>query len=290
MRSAGSADLGTFLRSRRAMMTPPSGAGGSRHSRRRVPGLRRQELAEIASISVEYYTRLEQGRAPRPSRDVLAALARSFELTVAERDHLFRLAGEPPPPPSEPSGTVRPGLLRLMDHLDAAVPMTVHDGRLDVVALNASAATLFGPVVGGGDYGRNIVYRAFTSPVFAELLDGDGIEALLRVAAAELRAALARYPADPYLLGLLRDLTAGSPEFRQRWDRGEVGAWRSAFKRIRHPERGWLDVDTEMLHDPERDHWVMLYTVRAGSRPPAISPLGTPCRIPGRDVAPGTCS
>ena len=89
-------------------MSPPRAVDGARGSFRRVPGLRRQELAQIASISVEYYTRLEQGRAPRPSRDVLAALARSFELTVAERDHLFRLAGELPPEPAEPSSDVDP--------------------------------------------------------------------------------------------------------------------------------------------------------------------------------------
>ncbi|WP_283161936.1 helix-turn-helix transcriptional regulator [Pseudonocardia sp. Ae707_Ps1] len=272
MQNAGGADLGSFLRSRRATMTPPTGAGGSRHSHRRVPGLRRQELAEIASISVEYYTRLEQGRAPRPSRDVLAALARSFELTAAERDHLFRLAGELPPTPSEPSGAVRPGLLRLIDQLGPAIPITVHDGRLDVVALNSFARELFGSVTGGGSYGRNIVHRAFTSPVFTELLDAGGIDQLLRVATAELRAALARYPDDPYLLGLIQDLTV-RPEFRERWEHCEVGFWRSAFKRIRHPERGWLDVDTEMLHDPERDHWVTLYSVRPHT-PDAPEPPG----------------
>ncbi|AOS61617.1 DNA binding protein with helix-turn-helix domain [Actinoalloteichus hymeniacidonis] len=244
------------------MMTPPTRADGLRGSHRRVPGLRRQELAEVASISVEYYTRLEQGRAPRPSRDILAALARAFELTVAERDHLYRLAGELPPEPAEPSGAVRPGLLRLMAHLDSAVPVTVHDGRLDVVSTNAAATELLGAVIGSGDYGRNIVHRAFTSEVFAKFLDDEGMEQLWRVAAAELRAALSRYPDDPYLRGLFEDLLARSAAFRERWERGEVGAWRSAFKRIHHPTRGWLDFDTEMLHDPERDHWFMLYTLR----------------------------
>lgn len=262
MQEADHPDLGGYLRRRRAMMTPPRAADGPRDSRRRVPGLRRQELAEIASISVEYYTRLEQGRAPRPSRDILAALARSFALTVAERDHLFRLAGELPPEPAEPSGAVRPGLLRLMERLDPAVPVTAHDGRLDVVAANSSAMELFGSVTEDGSYGRNIVHRAFTSPVFAECLDEDGLDQLLRVAAAELRAAMSRYPEDSYLRGLLQDLTARSPVFRERWERGEVGVWRSAFKRLRHPSQGWLDFETEMLHDPERDHWFMLYTLR----------------------------
>lgn len=244
------------------MMTPPVTADGPRASRRRVPGLRRQELAEIASVSVEYYTRLEQGRAPRPSRDVLSALAVSFRLSDAERGHLFRLAGELPPEPSEPSGAVRPGLLRLMDRIDPVVPVTVHDGRLDVVAASASAMELFGPLTAGGEYGRNIVHRAFMTPAFTDRLDADGTEQLWRVAAAELRASLSRYPEDAYLDGLFHDLVDRSPAFRQRWDSGEVGVWRSAFKRVRHPAEGWLDFDTEMLHDPERDHWFMLYTVR----------------------------
>lgn len=145
--------------------------------------------------------------------------------------------------------------------------MTVHDGRLDVVAANASAVELLGPVTGGGTYGRNVVHRAFTSSAFAGCLDENGVEQLLRVAAAELRVALSRYPEDPYLLGLFKDLVANSPVFRERWERGEVGGWRSAFKRIRHPSRGWLDFDTEMLHDPERDHWFMLYTLRTSARP-----------------------
>lgn len=262
MQDAGPPDLGSFLRQRRAMMTPPATADGPRSSRRRVPGLRRQELAEGASVSVEYYTRLEQGRAPRPSRDVLAALARALGLDDPERDHLFRLAHEMPPEATEPSAAVRPGLLRLIEHLDPAIPVTVHDGRLDVVAANASAADLFGRLSEDGRYGRNIVHRAFTSSVLTDSLDEDGKQQLLRVAAAELRAALSRYPDDPYLLGLFHELSADSLLFREHWERGEVGVWRSAFKRIRHTSKGWLDFDTEMLHDPERDHWFMLYTVR----------------------------
>lgn len=264
MPNADLPDLGNYLRQRRAMMTPPPGTpDGPRSSHRRVPGLRRQELAEIAAISVEYYTRLEQGRAPRPSRDILTALTRAFDLTPAERDHLFRLAGELPPELPAPAGAIRPGLARLLDHLDPAVPVTVHDGRLDAVAANASATELLGPIAGAGPYGRNVVHRAFTSPAFADLLDEDGAEQLARVATAELRAALSRYPEDRYLRGLFEDLAARSAYFRQCWERGEVAVWRSAFKRIRHPARGWLDFDTELLHDPERDHWVMLYISRA---------------------------
>ncbi|MGN9786827.1 helix-turn-helix transcriptional regulator [Nonomuraea sp. ZG12] len=253
-------DFGGFLRRRRAAMPPPDRPGNGRTSHRRVPGLRRQELSEIAGISVDYYTRLEQGRAPRPSREILAALARAFELSGAERDHLYRLAGELPPEIHAPGTEIRPGLLRLLRSLEDTMPVTVHDGRLDLLARNAAAAYLLGPLSGSGRYGRNIVHQCFTATALCEVLGDEGADQLARVATAELRSALGRYPDDGYLRSLFEELSATSAAFRGYWEQGEVGALRSAAKRVHHPTRGWLDFDIEMLHDPERDHWVMLYT------------------------------
>ncbi|MBZ6285525.1 helix-turn-helix domain-containing protein [Streptomyces olivaceus] len=142
--------LGEYLRHHRSQMAPRDRPGASPLSHRRVPGLRRQELADIASISVEYYTRLEQGRAVRPSREVLTALARAFRLSNAEREHLFRLAGERPPPSRGPATEIRPGLQQLLDGLNDVVPVTIHDGRLDMLALNTAAAALFGPLFDDG--------------------------------------------------------------------------------------------------------------------------------------------
>ncbi|ARQ72313.1 helix-turn-helix domain-containing protein [Streptomyces marincola] len=253
-------EFGEYLRRRRAALVPEEPPSGMRVSRRRVPGLRRQELADIAGISVEYYTRLEQGRASSPSREILAALARAFELSTAERDHLFRLGGEPPPGPESPDAVIRPGLLRLLRGLDDTMPVTVHDGRLDLLARNAAAAELLGPLPGDGPFGRNIAYLAFTGTGLADLLGEEGTEQFTRVAAAELRTSLSRYPDDAYLRSLCAELLATSGRFRDLWERGEVHAWRSAEKHMRHPTRGWLGFDIEMLHDPERDHWIMLYT------------------------------
>ncbi|MEU6130823.1 helix-turn-helix transcriptional regulator [Saccharopolyspora sp. NPDC047091] len=266
-------EFGDYLRRRRAAMSPPE-PGGARTSRRKVPGLRRQEIAGIAGISVEYYTRLEQGRAPHPSREVLTALARAFELSAAERDHLFRLGGAVPAGPSSPGDVVRPGLLRLLRGLDATMPVTVHDGRLDLLARNEAAAELLGPLLGSGRPGCNIAYQAFTSPALPELLGEEGAALFSRLAAAEFRAALSRYPGDPYLRAVFAELTATSPAFREHWARGEVDAGRSAVKTVRHPVRGWTEFGVEVLHDPERDHWIMRYTSRTEDRPRRTPPAG----------------
>ncbi|MFI6524068.1 helix-turn-helix domain-containing protein [Streptomyces uncialis] len=254
--------LGEYLRHHRSEMAPRNRPGASPLSHRRVPGLRRQELADIAGISVEYYTRLEQGRASRPSREILTALARAFQLSNAERDHLFRLADERTPRPPAPAADIRPGLRHLLDSLDDTMPVTIHDGRLDMLAFNVAAAELFGPVFDDGPYGHNIVHQAFTSAGLREVLGNEGAEQLSRVAAAELRKALGLYPEDKRLRSLFRELSASGTEFGRQWERGEIGTWRSAMKRVNHPTKGLLAFDSEMLHDPENDHWVMLFTPR----------------------------
>ena len=142
----------------------------------------------------------------------------------------------------------------MLDSLDDTMPVTVHDGRLDMLAFNVAAADLFGPIFGDGPFGRNIVYQAFTSTELREVLGSDGAEQLARVAAAELRKALSVYPDDNYLRSLLSELTKSSPEFNSHWERGEIGTWTSAMKRVNHPTKGPLAFDSEMLHDPERDH------------------------------------
>lgn len=257
-----SPSFGQYLRELRAEAVPSERSDGVRPSRRQVTGLRRQELAEAAGISVEYYTRLEQGRAAHPSREVLAALARALRLPVEHRDHLFRLAGELPPEPTVPERTIRPGLDRLLRSLGDSVPVTVHDGRLDVLARNAAAVEFLGEVPTTGGYGRNIVYQGFT-PSARRVLGAEGVDRYGRWATAELRSAIVRYPDDRHLRGLITELSATSDEFRRHWSRREVAAERSAVKRLRHPTRGWVTFQTEMLHDAERDHWVVIYAPTA---------------------------
>ncbi|MGJ9425931.1 helix-turn-helix domain-containing protein [Nesterenkonia halotolerans] len=251
--------LGEFLRHRRALMMPPRQEGRPRFSARRVPGLRRQELSDIAGISIEYYTRLEQGRAVRPSREILTALGTAFQLSPGEAEHLFRLAGELPPEPPAPSAEVRSGVQQVLAHLEATMPVTVHDGRLDMLSLNAAAMELFQPFFDDGLYGQNIVHQAFTAKDLHTVLGHTGAGQLRRVAASELRRALSRYPEDERLQFLLRELSTKSAEFADCWARGEVGTWRSAMKHVRHPTMGVLSFESQMLHDPENDHWVILF-------------------------------
>jgi transcriptional regulator with XRE-family HTH domain len=251
-------DFGDYLRQRRAMTAPSERPAGGRVSRRRVPGLRRQELAEAAGISVEYLTRLEQGRAPHPSRQVLTALARALELNPAERHHLFRLAGELPPEPLTPDSRIRPGLLQLLHNLDDTVPVTVHDGRLNVLRRNAAATQLLGTISGTGRFRHNIVHQGFTATA-RHLLGDEGAHRYARWATAELRSAMSRYPDDGYLRSLHADLSATSADFRRHWDRGEVTTERSTVKRLRHPTRGWLNFQSEILQDVEHDHWIVIY-------------------------------
>ena len=151
--------------------------------------------------------------------------------------------------------------MRMLRGLDETMPVTVHDGRLDLLARNKRAAELLPPFDVSDRFGRNLAYQAFTTTALTDLL-GDDADQFLRVAAAELRTALSRYPDDDYLRGMLVELTATSPTFRDYWDRGEVIAWRSATKELHHSTYGRVSFDIELLHDPERDHWVMLYTPR----------------------------
>ncbi|WP_159552712.1 helix-turn-helix domain-containing protein [Citricoccus sp. K5] len=252
-------NLGEFLRHRRALMKPPGQQERSRLSARRVPGLRRHELSDIAGISSEYYTRLEQGRALRPSREILSALGAALQLSTIEAEHLFRLAGELPPEPLAPSTTISPGVRQLLASLEGSTPVTVHDGRLDMLSINATATELFAPLFDDGPYGRNIVHQAFTAKGLSTVLGCTGARQLRLLAAAEFRRALSRYPEDERLQGLLNELLGRGSEFADIWALGEVGTRRTAMKNVHHPTKGALSFESQMLHDPERDHWVMLF-------------------------------
>jgi transcriptional regulator with XRE-family HTH domain len=257
------AELAEFLRRRRGRVQPAD-AGLEAGGRRRVPGLRRQEVAQLAGMSVDYYVRLEQGRGPRPSRQMLAAISRALRLSDDERAYLYHLAGEVPGPPPGPPRDVRPGVLHLLDRLDDT-PAMVCDASYDVLSWNPMAAALLGDFSALPPGERNLIWRFFTDSRSRRRHDAGAVAAFARESVADLRAAAARYPGDARVRRLVERLRAASDEFAGLWAEQDVAVRRSARKRVRHPAVGWLDLDCESLHDPDRDQWIVLYTAAPGT-------------------------
>lgn len=257
------AELASFLRRWRTRVQPAD-VGLEAGHRRRTPGLRRQEVAQLAAMSVDYYIRLEQGRGPRPSRQMIGAIARALRLSDDERAHLHHLVGEVPGPPPGPRQDVRPGVAHLLDRLDDT-PALVCDAKYDVLAWNAMAAALIGDFSALPPGERNVIWRFFTNTAARDRHDAEGGRRFARESVADLRAAAARYPRDAGVRGLIDRLLAASAEFRELWAEQDVQVRRSARKRLRHPLVGWLDLDCEALHDPFQDQWIVLYTAAPGT-------------------------
>ncbi|MQY12520.1 hypothetical protein SRB5_26550 [Streptomyces sp. RB5] len=256
-------DLADFLRRSRARLSP-SDVGLPAGARRRTPGLRREEVAQLAGMSADYYTRLEQARGPRPSRQMLGALARSLRLTDDERDHLFHLAGEEAPNSHAPTAHVRPGLLLILDRLTDNPAQVVSD-RGDILAQNTLAKALAGDASARPPAERNTVWRFFTHPTARELFPPEDRENAARVAVADLRAVFAKRPDDKALADLVRRLRRVSPEFAALWKRHDVAVRRSGTKRFVHPVVGLLSLDCEVLLSPEHDQRLIVYSARPGT-------------------------
>jgi transcriptional regulator with XRE-family HTH domain len=229
--------LAEFLRTRRARISPQS-VGLPGGSRRRVAGLRREELAQLAGISVEYYQRLEQGRASHPSDQVLDAIGDVLRLSPVERDHL-RVLTSPAYEVSAPAeqATVRPELARLLGMM--AVPALVVTDRFDVLAVNELARRLF--VRSGENW--NLARFLFLDPAGRDFyVEWDEVAA---ATAAQLRAVAAHHPHDAELAALLGELRAGSAEFSALWAAGDVEKRTHGTKSFRHPALGVLVFDYE---------------------------------------------
>ncbi len=259
-------ELGAFLRSRRERLRPldvglPSGP------RRRTPGLRREEVAVLAHISTEYYVRLEQGRAPRPSGDVLAAIAGALRLTDAESDHLHVLAGTAPTRTRLHRRDVRPSILTLIERLPHTAAF-VTSAAFEVLAWNDLAAALMEDFTELTPQDRNLARRAFLGPARADTtLYGvyDAAEFRHHVV-MELRSTRARYPSDPAVAELVDDLRDGSPEFARLWERHDVQPAPMLTKTFRHPVVGEVTVDCDSLTLTDRDQHVVIYSAPPGSR------------------------
>ncbi|KAB2390398.1 helix-turn-helix transcriptional regulator [Actinomadura montaniterrae] len=256
-------ELADFLRHCRIRLAPAD-VGLPQGVRRRTPGLRREEVAQLAGMSTDHYTRLEQARGSRPSRQMLSAVARALRLTSDERDHLFHLAGEQPPRNHPATDHVRPGLLLLLDRLTDTPAQVVNDGG-DILAQNPMAKALHGDASALPEQQRNIVWRYFTDPSARELFPVEDHDRAARVAVADLRAALARRPRDPRLTALVRRLRARSDEFAALWDAHHVAVRRADTKRFQHPIVGLLELDCEVVLTPEHDQRLVIHTARPGT-------------------------
>ncbi|WP_433084347.1 helix-turn-helix transcriptional regulator [Dactylosporangium sp. CA-052675] len=252
--------LAEFLKDRRARVSPAD-AGLPAGTRRRTPGLRREEVARLAGISVDYYARLEQGRGPNPSRQVLAALGRALRLFEDERGHLFRLAGEQPGPPAGPSQSVPPGILHLLERLDDT-PAFVIDAKYDLLAWNRMAVRL----MGDPPPERNMIWNAFCGPMPVAMESSAEFQSFADESVADLRAASVRYPGDESIRALIERLHAGSTEFTRRWNQHRVCVRRTTRKTVTHPVYGELELECQVLHADDSGQRVVFYTAAPGSR------------------------
>ncbi|MGC7095224.1 helix-turn-helix transcriptional regulator [Amycolatopsis lurida] len=262
-------DLADFLRRRRAVLQPEN-VGIPGGGRRRTPGLRRFEVAQLAGMSPDYYARLEQARGPQPSVAMLTALARALRLTIDERDHLFRLAGHHAPPRTGGDEHVSRGLLRLLDGLPGLPALITSDLNV-VLAQNPMADALLGPQTHFRGLARSCTYRWFTDPELRGRHPAEDHEHESRAQVDDLRATLAARPADPAANELVRALRARSAEFAGLWAQHDVAVRRSDRKRILHPAVGLIELDFDVLATARQDQRLIVYSPAPGSA--AVSQL-----------------
>jgi transcriptional regulator with XRE-family HTH domain len=258
-------ELAAFLRSRRERLRPSDvGLPGGDTTRRRTPGLRRQEVAQLAGISVEYYVRLEQGRGPRPSRQVLSALARALMLTGDEREYLFRIVGENPPAVVGPSTELLPAIRYLIDSL-TETPAYVVNARYDVLAWNTMATHFIGDLSGYPVEDRNMIRWTFSRLPHEAIWSDEGARRFTRATVADLRAAYARFPGDPGIGSQVTELLGTSPAFAEMWEQRDVEVRRGMLKRIEHPVAGPLEFDCQVLRISDSDQTMIVYCAQPGS-------------------------
>jgi transcriptional regulator with XRE-family HTH domain len=249
--------LADFLRKRRACLSPVD-VGLPPGMRRRTPGLRREEVAQLANIGTSWYVWLEQGRDVHPSAQVLESLARALKLTLNERRHLFLLAGQPlPPHASVLEEKVSLALQQVLDDLNPT-PAYVMGRRWDYLAWNRAADGIFTLTDAPLPYGCNLLWRVFTNPL---LLQRPDREQMLRSSLAEFRTALARYPSDKYFEELIEELKQVSSEFCNWWPHHDASSMLDIYKIIEHPTLGHLEFESVTLQVPgDPDMKVVIYT------------------------------
>jgi transcriptional regulator with XRE-family HTH domain len=257
------AGLAAFLRLRRESLQPED-VGLTRGQRRRTSGLRREEVAALCHMSTDYYSRLERGAGPHPSEQMMASIAQGLHLSLVERDHVFRLAGQNPPARGVAGDHVGPGLLRILDRLHdtpaeiiSELGETLRQSPLGM-ALTGDASLRTGPA-------RSLGYRWFTDQGARDVYPADERALLSRVYVAGLREVVTLRGPESRAAGLVQLLETESEEFRSLWADHEVGVVPTETKRFHHPEVGSLQLECQTLLDPEQSHRLLVYTAIPGS-------------------------
>ncbi|MGW2955672.1 helix-turn-helix transcriptional regulator [Streptomyces eurythermus] len=253
-------ELGAALRHWRDHV-PPQAVGLPGGGRRRAAGLRREELSQLAGISADYITRLEQGRATSPSPQIVEALARALRLTQDERAHLFRLAGLAPPGPGVVPRHITPGVHRMLDRL-AGTPVAVFDAAWNQLLANPLYTALMGEWQGDD---LNGVWRNFLNPDSRVRQTPESRGALQASLVADLRRTAARYPDDAHLKALIAELRRRSAHFETLWESGAVGEHQAARKTVDHPVVGALTLDCDILGVAGSDLRIMVYSAQPGT-------------------------
>ena len=257
------AQLADFLRRRRAALQPED-VGLGRGSRRRTEGLRREEVAALCDMSVDYYNRLEQQRGPQPSVQMLTAIARGLRLTLGERDHLFRLAGHEPPARTGLSEHVSPGLMRVLDRL-ADTPAQVMTELGETLVQTPAARALFGDETRHQGLMRSVGYRWFADPAARRVYPDTEHAQMSRGFVAGARAVAAKHGPRSRAAAMVEALLAQSEEFRVLWEAHEVPTTHEMHKRVQHPEVGVMELQCQALTDPEQGQTLLVLTATPGT-------------------------
>jgi transcriptional regulator with XRE-family HTH domain len=272
MGAAKYTELGAFLRSRRARVRPAD-VGLPTGPRRRVPGLRREEVAQLAGASVDYYNELERGAGSQPSEPMIAALARALRLSGDERDHLYHLADRPVPVQGGAASHVHPGMLDLLHRLTSTPAQVITDLHVTLVQ-NPLAVALLGDQCGFRGPRASFVHRWFTEPEARLLYPEAEHETQSRAFVADLRAAVARRDAtDTEARPMIRSLLALSPEFAALWADHEVAFRRDDRKRIDHPTLGVIEVNCLNLFSEDGRQRLLWFTPAVGTDSAALLEL-----------------
>lgn len=256
-------ELADFLRGRREALQPED-VGLPRRPRRRARGLRREEVAELSGMSTDYYARLERGTGPQPSEQMLAAIARGLRLSLAERDHLFLLAGHGTPRRALRGAHVGPGLMRILDRMQDT-PAQIMGGIGETLVQNAMATALLGDQTCFTGPARSTVYRWFTDPSSRLIYPESDHPHHARVFTAQLRHAAALHGPRSPAADLARRLLDESEGFAAIWGEHQVDLAFTEEKRFVHPEVGGLTLHCQTLLDPDQEHALLVFTATPGT-------------------------